>query len=202
MPMKTLTARMTLILLAAASVALAGVNPGDEAPDFTLTDTAGQEHTLSALLADHKVVVIEWFNPDCPFIVRHHKTHKTMDETYAALKDQGVAWIAINSGAPGKQGAGLERNRKAFEEYGMSFPVLLDEDGAVGKAYGALTTPHMFVIAQDGTVAYAGAIDDDRAGDRPGEVNYVAAAVGAVLAGEDVATKETRPYGCSVKYAD
>ena len=197
--MKTL---LTLTLLIAASVALAGVTPGDKAPDFTLTDTSGDEHTLSALLADHKVVVLEWFNPDCPFIVRHHKTHKTMDETYAAVKDQGVAWIAINSGAAGKQGAGLERNRKAVEEYAMSFPLLLDPDGTVGKAYGAMTTPHMFVIAQDGTIVYAGAIDDDRAGDKPGEVNYVAAALGAVLAGEDVATQETRPYGCSVKYAD
>ena len=197
--MKTL---LILALLTAAPAALAGVNPGDKAPDFTLTDTAGQEHTLSALLADHKVVVLEWFNPDCPFIVRHHKTHKTMDETFAAVKDEGVAWIAINSGAAGKQGAGLERNRKAVEEYAMSFPVLLDEDGTVGKAYGAMTTPHMFVITQDGTVAYAGAIDDDRAGERPGEVNYVAAALDAVLAGKDVATQETRPYGCSVKYAD
>jgi peroxiredoxin len=199
MTMKTL---VILALVAMAAGAQAGVVPGDKAPDFTLTDTAGNEHSLATLLADHEVVVLEWFNPDCPFIVRHHKTHKTMDETFAAVKDKGVAWLAINSGAEGKQGAGLERNQKAVKDYGVTFPVLLDPDGSVGQAYGARTTPHMFVIDGDGVVVYAGAIDDDRAGEHPGKVNYVAAAVNAVLAGEKVATAETKPYGCSVKYAD
>ncbi len=148
------------------------------------------------------MVVLEWFNPDCPFIKKHHLDHKTMNETFAAVKDQGVVWLAINSGAPGKQGAGLERNRKAVEDYGVPFPVLLDPEGTVGRAYGARTTPHMFVIAADGTVAYAGAIDDDRSADTLGKTNDVAAALAAVLAGKPVATAETRPYGCSVKYAD
>ena len=197
--MKTL---LTLALLGMATTALAGVGPGDKAPDFKLTDTVGQEHSLAALLEDGKVVVLEWFNPDCPFIVRHHKQHKTMDQTYAAVREQGVVWLAINSGAAGKQGAGLERNRKAVEDYAMSFPVLIDADGAVGKAYGALTTPHMFVITADGTVAYTGAIDDDRGGQKGEKVNHVADALTAVLAGEKVATAETKPYGCSVKYAD
>ncbi|MBE0567567.1 MAG: redoxin domain-containing protein [Krumholzibacteria bacterium] len=192
---------VTCCLLAAAS-SLAGVVPGDKAPDFTLTDTAGQTHSLAALLADGKTVVLEWFNPDCPFIVKHHKTHKTMDQTLAAVKDQGVVWLAVNSGAEGKQGAGLERNRKAVEDFAMTFPVLLDADGEVGKAYGALTSPHMFVIAKDGTVAYAGAIDDNRSADTLGQTNYVAEALAAVLAGQPVATAESKPYGCSVKYAD
>lgn len=188
-------------LLAAVS-SLAGVVPGDKAPDFTLTDTAGQTHSLAALLADGKTVVLEWFNPDCPFIVKHHKTHKTMDQTLAAVKDQGVVWLAVNSGAEGKQGAGLERNRKAAQDFAMTFPVLLDPDGKVGKAYGAVTSPHMFVIAKDGTVAYAGAIDDNRSADTLGQTNHVAEALAAVLAGETVATAESKPYGCSVKYAD
>ncbi|MFN2371885.1 MAG: redoxin domain-containing protein [Candidatus Krumholzibacteriia bacterium] len=192
---------VTACLLAAAS-ALAGVVPGDQAPDFTLTDTAGETHVLSALLEAGNVVVLEWFNPDCPFIVKHHQKHKTMDETHAAVKDQGVVWLAVNSGAPGKQGAGLERNSKAFKDFDMKFPVLLDPEGKVGKAYGALTSPHMFVIAKDGTVAYAGAIDDDRSADTLGATNHVAAALAAVLAGQPVATAETKPYGCSVKYAD
>jgi hypothetical protein len=84
----------------------------------------------------------------------------------------------------------------------MTVPVLLDEDGAVGRAYGAKTTPHMFVIAPDGKIAYAGAIDDDRTTGALGKTNYVAAALAAVLAGEPVAVPETRPYGCSVKYAE
>ncbi|MFO7608921.1 MAG: redoxin domain-containing protein [Candidatus Krumholzibacteriia bacterium] len=188
-------------LLAAAS-ATAGVVPGDQAPDFTLTDTGGGTHSLSALLEAGNVVVLEWFNPDCPFIVKHHQKHKTMDETFAAVKDQGVVWLAVNSGAPGKQGAGVKRNSKAFKDFDMKFPVLLDPEGKVGKAYGALTSPHMFVIAKDGTVAYAGAIDDDRSADTLGGTNHVAAALAAVLAGQPVATAETKPYGCSVKYAD
>ena len=191
-----------LAFLLVAATALAGVVPGDQAPDFTLTDTAGQTHTLSALLADGKTVVLEWFNPDCPFIVKHHKTFKTMNETFAAVEDQGVVWLAVNSNAAGKQGAGLERNQKAVTEYSLPFPLLMDPDGSVGKAYGARTTPHMFVITAKGTVAYTGAIDDDRSADTLGKQNYVAAALADVLAGRPVATPESKPYGCSVKYAD
>lgn len=191
-----------LAFLLVAATAPAGVVPGDQAPDFTLTDTAGQTHTLSALLADGKTVVLEWFNPDCPFIVKHHKTFKTMNETFAAVQDQGVVWLAVNSNAAGKQGAGLERNQKAVTEYAMPFPLLMDVDGSVGKAYGARTTPHMFVISAKGTVAYAGAIDDDRSADTLGRQNYVAAALSELLAGQPVTTPETKPYGCSVKYAD
>jgi len=198
--MKTTILAAALLLVAVP--ALAGVVPGDKAPDFTLTDTDGASHTLSGLLKDGHVVVLEWFNPDCPFIRKHHKIHKTMNETWAAVKGQGVVWLAVNSGAPGEQGAGLERNRKAVADYDVPFPVLLDPDGAVGKAYGARTTPHMFVIAADGTVVYTGAIDDDRSADTLGKTNYVADALAAVLAGKPVPTAETRPYGCSVKYAD
>ena len=193
---------ITAALLLLAGGALAELAPGDAAPDFTLTDTAGREHHLQGYLDAGQTVVLEWFNPDCPFIQKHHKHHQTMNETFAAVKDQGVVWLAINSGAEGKQGAGLERNRKAVEEYAMPFPVLLDADGAVGKAYGARTTPHMFVIAADGTVAYAGAIDDNRSAQDLGQTNHVAQALAAVLAGKPVATAETKPYGCSVKYAD
>ena len=197
------TVLATLLLGALlAGAAAAAVDPGDAAPDFTLTDTEGNEHSLAALLDDGKVVVLEWFNPDCPFIRKHHEAHKTMDETWAAVKDEGVVWLAVNSGAEGKQGAGLERNRKAVKEYAVPFPVLLDPEGEVGRAYGALTTPHMFVIAADGTVVYDGAIDDDNSAAKPGGTNHVAEALAAVLAGGKVAVAETKPYGCSVKYAD
>jgi peroxiredoxin len=199
--------KLTMILglaafLLPAACALAGVAPGDKAPDFTLTDTAGKEHHLQAYLDEGNIVVLEWFNPDCPFIKKHHLNHKTMDETCAPLTDKGVVWLAINSNAPGKQGHGLERNRKAVEEYEMTFPLLMDEKSEVGKKYGAKTTPHMFIVTADGVVAYAGAIDDDRSADKLGATNHVAVALGQLLAGGEVQTPETQPYGCSVKYPE
>jgi peroxiredoxin len=191
---------ISLVLLFAAA-AVAGLAPGDQAPAFTLTDTEGTEHTLQAYLDEGKTVVIEWFNPDCPFIKKHHANHKTMNETFAGAKDHGVVWLAINSSAPGKQGHGLDRNKKAVEEYEMPFPVLLDESGEVGRAYGAKTTPHMFIIAADGTIAYNGAIDSDRSADKLGDTNYVAVALKEMAAEKKISTAESKPYGCSVKYA-
>jgi len=205
-------ARRGLMLIALA-VALAGipllspvlageeVKIGDPAPDFTLTDTDGKTHQLSAYTTDGYAVVLEWFNPDCPFIKKHHEANKTMNDLYAQVKDQKVIWLAINSNAAGKQGHGLERNQKARQEYAMEMPILLDEDGKVGRLYQAKTTPHMFLIGADGTLLYDGAIDDD-SGRELGETNYVAEALAAYLAGEAIATPLTKPYGCSVKYTD
>lgn len=174
---------------------------GEPAPGFTLVDTDGKTVTLTDLLDGKHVVVLEWFNPGCPFILKHHQQHRTMDDLAARYRERGVIWLAINSAAPGKQGAGLEINRKAKEDFKMGFPILLDEGGDVGRAYGAKTTPHMFVIAPDGKLAYAGAIDDDRSPSTLGKANHVADAVEALLAGKPVPVKETQPYGCSVKYA-
>mgnify|MGYP001825725214 CR=1 FL=1 len=197
-----LTAAALTAVLLVSSAAMAGLAPGDQAPDFTLTDTAGKEHNLQSYLDDNQTVVLEWFNPDCPFIKKHHLNPKTMDETFAAVsKEQPVIWLAINSNAKGKQGNGLERNKKAVEEYEMTFPVLLDESGEVGKAYGAKTTPHMFIITPDGKVVYAGAIDSDNSADKLGETNYVLEFLNAMAAGKELPTAETKPYGCSVKYA-
>ena len=189
------------LLLTTTSAALA-VTPGTEAPDFTLQDTDGHKHTLSEYLAGGKIVVLEWFNPDCPFIVKHHKHHRTMAETQERFAKHDVVWLAINSGAPGLQGHGLERNQKARQEFKMTAPVLLDPTGRVGKLYGARTSPHMFVITTEGVVVYNGAIDDDRSAMQLGATNHVAEALQAVVAGQPVKTAETRPYGCSVKYAD
>jgi len=175
---------------------------GEKAPDFTLSDTAGAEHSLAQYLADGKVVVLEWFNPDCPFIIKHHKANQTMDEIYAMLKHKGVVWLAVNSSAAGKQGAGFELNRKAHEEYRMSFPVLMDESGVVGRAYGATTTPHMFVVGKDGILAYSGAIDDNPSPTEYSSRNYIVSALRAVLDGRAVPEPVTKPYGCSVKFAD
>jgi peroxiredoxin len=190
------------LVLMLAGTAFAGAGAGEKAPAFQLKDTAGNEHALADYLKAGKIVVLEWFNPDCPFIVKHHKNHKTMNELYAKVKDQGVVWLAINSNAAGKQGAGLERNQKAVKEYDMPFPLLMDPEGKVGRAYGAKTTPHMFVILPDGTVAYNGAIDDDRSAGKPGKTNHVAAALQDILQKKAVQVAETKPYGCSVKYAN
>jgi peroxiredoxin len=197
-PCKSLLAAVAVVLIAAPALAVA---PGNPAPDFTLTDTEGNVHTLSEYLGEGKIVVLEWFNPDCPFIVKHHKTFRTMAETRERFAEHGLVWLAINSGAPGLQGHGLERNQRAVKEFEMTFPVLLDPAGDVGRAYGAKTSPHMFVITPEGTVVYNGAIDDDRSAAKLGDTNHVAEALAAVVAGEPVAVAETRPYGCSVKYA-
>jgi peroxiredoxin len=176
------------------------VEVGKAAPDFTLSDTEGNEYTLSEILDGETVVVLEWFNPDCPFVKKHHQKTTSMADTYSMAKEEGIVWLAINSGAPGKQGNGTERNQKAVQEYKIAYPVLLDESGEVGKAYGAKTTPHMFIINADGVVVYEGAIDDKPDTQNLGDTNYVKHALGQMDAGEAVSPAETKPYGCSVKY--
>jgi peroxiredoxin len=193
---------LALVPAAAPPASAAEAEIGKAAPDFTLKDTEGHEHRLHDYLENGHIVVLEWFNPDCPFIKKHHAAHKTMNDLRARYAENGVVWLAINSGAPGKQGHGLEHNRKARESYGMEYPVLLDEQGTVGRMYGAKTTPHMFVIDSKGVLRYAGAIDDNRDVSKLGETNYVDAALAALVAGEEIAVKTSRPYGCSVKYSE
>jgi hypothetical protein len=127
-------------------------------------------------------------------IKKHHARNHTMVDLANRYAGRGVVWLAINSGGPGQQGTGVERNQRAIREFGLPFPVLLDTTGAVGHAYGARTTPHMFVIDAHGTLVYQGAIDDDP-GRAVGKTNYVANALDEVLAGQPVATPETRSYG-------
>jgi len=177
---------------------------GSPAPAFELSDLDGKRHRL----ADHrgKTVVLEWFNPGCPYVKNSH-TVGSLTDTAKRHVEKGVVWLAINSNAPGKQGSGAEANREGAESFGMKHPILLDEDGKVGRAYGAKTTPHMYVIDPKGTLVYAGAIDNspDGEGESPtGDklVNHVEEALGAVAAGKPVATTTTEPYGCSVKYAN
>ena len=200
---RSLRGVLAVCLLVAFALPAVALSIGEAAPGFTLRDLDGNEHQLAAYLKAGKTVVLEWFNPGCPFILKHHAAYKTMNETAAAVADSGVVWLAINSGAPGKQGHGLEVNQEAALDFDLDFPVLLDESGRVGKAYGAKTTPHLFVISADGKLRYQGAIDDAPTPGGPvGETNYVAAALAELLAGKSVTTAETRPYGCSVKYAD
>jgi peroxiredoxin len=170
---------------------------GEAAPQFTLTDTDGKEHKLADLTAAGKIVVLEWFNPDCPVSAGFHsESSNVMVETAKEFRDQDVVWIAVNSGGPGKQGAGLEHNQKAKADMQINYPILLDESGDVGRAYGAKTTPHMFIIGADGKLAYKGDIVDKADG-----TNYVAQALTQLIAKETVTKPETKPNGCAVKYA-
>lgn len=174
------------------------VKVGDKAPEFTLKDTDGKEVKLSDFKG--KIVVLEWFNPDCPFVKKHHDANKTMVTTFEKFKAQGVVWLAINSGAAGKEGAGLERNKQAKADWKLPFPILLDETGKVGKTYGAKRTPEMYIINKDGTIAYEGAIDNNRDAKTLGDVNHVEKALAQVVKGETVTEATTKAYGCTVKY--
>jgi peroxiredoxin len=186
-------------LSAAPAEATVGFAVGAPAPEFTLSDLDGATHTLADQRG--KVVVLEWFNPGCPFVKAAHGAGGPLAAKAKSFTDQGVVWWAINSGAPGKEGHGVDTNKAAVAEWSMAHPVLIDEDGTVGKAYGAVTTPQMVVIKADGTVAYSGALDNAPLGKVTGErVDYVGNALTAVLAGESVSLAETKPWGCSVKY--
>jgi peroxiredoxin len=175
---------------------------GEPAPDFTLTDTTGQVRSLSELKGTS--VVLEWFNNDCPFVRKHYESGN-MQWLQAAYTGRGVAWLTIISSAPGKQGhVSPEQANVIITERGSSqTAMLLDPDGHVGRLYGAKTTPHMFIIDPDGTLIYAGAIDD-KASTNPADLaratNYVQRALEEALAGAPVSIPETRSYGCSVKY--
>jgi len=182
------------VVVAMPAMAGDGVSVGDTAPTFTLTDTAGNQVSLSDF--EDKIVVLEWLNPDCPFVQRHYKagTMKNLATKYA---DDGVVWLTINS----TNYMDAAANAKFKSDNGLPYTILVDQSGEVGHLYGAMTTPHMYIIDQSGTLAYIGAIDDDPRGNK-GEpaVNYVAVALDEVLAGKSVTTAETKPYGCSVKY--
>jgi peroxiredoxin len=175
---------------------------GQPAPAFTATDSNGR----SVSLADFKgkPVVLEWTNPDCPFVQKYY-SGGDMQKLQADARKQGAVWLTVNSGAPGKQGHldGKAANAKMRSQGFQSTAYLLDADGAIGRAYGARTTPHMFVIAPDGTLAYAGGIDSI-ASANPADIAkaepLARLAITQVAAGKPVATPTSRPYGCSVKY--
>ncbi len=175
---------------------------GKAAPEFTLKDLDGKNVKLSSFKG--KVVVLEWFNPGCPYVKKSHTVGSLID-TAKKHTAKGVVWLAINSGAVGKQGHEPRMNAEAAKTWAMTHPILRDVDGAVGKAYGATNTPHMFVIDKKGVVAYAGAIDNSPDAERKSAeggtlINYVDAAVEAVTAGKAVKTAQTKAYGCGVKY--
>jgi peroxiredoxin len=177
---------------------------GDPAPDFTLTDTNGQSHSLESLRG--RTVVLEWWNYECPFVGKHYGSGN-MQKLQKAWTAKGVVWLTVSSSAPRKQGYVDAQKANAWmkEKGGAPTAVLLDHDGKVGRAYGAKTTPHMFVIDAKGTVVYAGGIDDKPSTDLADVAtakNFVSAALAEVTAGKRVTMAISQPYGCSVKYAD
>jgi peroxiredoxin len=189
---------------AVAAVAPVAAVPGQPAPAFTLKDIQGKTHTL----ADFKdqLVVLEWYNPDCPFVKKHYGPGN-MQGLQKEFTAKGVKWLVINSSAEGKQGhCTPEIAESLIKEKGMAASAfLLDHDGTVGRAYGAKTTPHMFVIDGTGTLVYNGAIDDNpspKPEDAKTAHNHVRAALEEALAGKAVTKASTQPYGCGVKYGD
>jgi peroxiredoxin len=194
--------RLLLPLLLALPVAAfagpdtTGPEPGQAAPEFALADHTGKTHKLSDYKG--KVVVLEWTNPECPFVVRHYKaqTMKTLAEQY---KGKEVVWLAINSSHFATQAT----NKKFVDDEKLTYAVLDDAKGTVGHAYGARTTPDMYVVDPAGKIAYRGAIDNDPFGDKSAadKINYIGAALPAVIGKAAPKTPRTKPYGCSVKYA-
>lgn len=195
---------MTVLGVAAAMQAAPvwAVEVGTPAPDFSVTDTRGEPRTLAGLRG--KFVVLEWFNPECPFTRKHYGTGN-MQQLQQAYTGRGVVWLSVDSSAPGKQGHLTAEEANAFMEEldGHPTAVLLDPDGTLGRQYGAATTPHLFVINPAGVLIYQGAIDDAPSLD-PADVetaaNYVEQALDAALEGKPVPVASTQPYGCSVKY--
>ena len=176
---------------------------GKPAPDFKLSDMHGKEISLAQFKG--KPVVLEWLNYGCPFVKKHYGA-SNMQKLQATYVQKGVTWISISSAGPGREGymTAAEALTATAEHSAHPSTVALDPEGSVGKLYGAKTTPHMFVIDQNGVLVYAGAIDDQPSAD-PDSIatakNYVAAALDELLAGKSVSVASSDPYGCSVKYA-
>lgn len=177
---------------------------GERAPDFTATDSNGQAHKLSEYAG--KFVVLEWHNRGCPYTQKHYQSGN-MERLQREWTARGVIWLTVISSAPGKQGyvTAEEENVYLKEMKAAPTAVLLDPTGALGHLYDAKTTPQMFVINPRGILIYNGAIDDHPTpdpADIPHSQNYLSQALEEALAGKPVAVATSRPYGCSVKYAN
>ena len=193
---------LPLLVLSLNLPSFAAVEPGEEAPEFTLIDSKGTSHKLSDFRG--KLVVLEWLNHECPFVKKHYSggDMQKLQKEYTA---KGVVWLSIISSAPGKQGhrTGPQAEADTKDKNAAPTAVLLDPSGEVGKKYDAKTTPEMFVLDKEGKILYAGAIDSIKSTDSADIAkaeNHVRQALDAALAGKPVPTPQTKPYGCSVKY--
>jgi peroxiredoxin len=190
------------LTLTTGAFAYADVKTGDPAPNFSLTDTNGQSHSLTDLKG--KYVVLEWYNPDCPFVKKHYDSGN-MQALQKEFADKGVVWLMVSSSSTGKEGnySSEEFNKILKDQKANDTALLLDSNGEVGKLYGAKTTPHMFVINSEGVLIYQGAIDDKPSTDTADiatSKNYVRDALNEAMRGTEVAMSTTKSYGCSVKY--
>ena len=201
MKTKLLTALLTI---AAFSALFAADSPavGTNAPDFSLTDSKGKTQTVSQYKG--KYVVLEWFNPECPFVKKHYGSGN-MQKLQQEFTGKGVVWLTIDSSAPGLEGnlTADQANAKMSEWKTKQTALVLDPDGKAGRSYGAKNTRHMFVINPEGKIVYEGAIDS-KATPNPADItsatNYVKVALEESIAGKPVSNANTKPYGCSVKY--
>ena len=196
---------LSVAAMAAVSLAsplAAAQKNGAIAQDFKLTDVNGQTVQLSQFRG--KTVILEWHNPGCPFVSKHYGSGN-MQATQKAAREQGAIWLTINSGAEGKQGhmTGAEAKALIARQNIQSTDYLLDPKGLVGKAYGARTTPHLYIIDGSGILVYQGGIDDRptaNTADIKDARNHVLAALKEMRSGNKISVAQSRPYGCSVKY--
>ena len=199
---RSLLTTAAVAALSAATRSYAAPAVGQPAPDFTLTDTLGKTVHLSDYRG--KLVVLEWVNPGCPY-VRKHYSSANMQGTQKETTAQGVVWLSINSTEKASYDylAPPQLARWMVDQKAAPTLTLMDEEGKVGQAYGARTTPHMYIISPQGTLVYAGGIDSiasSRPEDVKSAVNYVKQGVIQALAGQPLSNATTRPYGCSIKY--
>ena len=194
--------RIILTIAAAAVLTVPMLFAADEkptkAPDFTLKNYDGMEVKLSDYKG--KIVVLEWFNYECPFSRYNYEKTTAVNDLAAKYKDKNVIWLAINSTGHLE----IAKNKEFAEKNKVLHPILDDGSGKTGKAYGAKTTPHIFIIDTEGNIAYNGALDNAPLGESPKDeklVNYADKALEELTAGKSVITATTKPYGCSVKYA-
>jgi hypothetical protein len=190
-------------VLGSGARAAATAEVGQPAPDFSHADIDGNTHRLSEYRG--KTVVLEWVNPECPFVRKHYNQSGNIPKLQQACAAGGVIWLSINSAAQGRQGDFPPERVKPWMQEVHAAPAhyFRDQDGAVGHLYGAKTTPHLFIINPDGVLVYAGGIDSIASAD-PADIakatNYADAALADLRAGRPVAHANTKPYGCSVKY--
>jgi peroxiredoxin len=202
--MKTKFLAFTFTVLCAAGLPAAEApKVGASAPEFSLPAADGKTHSLGEYKG--KYVVLEWFNPGCPFVQKHYKS-ENMQKLQKEFTGKDVVWLTIDSSAPGAQGyLTSEEAKKQLAEWNMNpTALLLDPQGKVGQEYKATNTPHMFVINPEGKLIYEGAIDSKPstdADDIQSATNYVKAALEEGRAGKPVTTAQTKAYGCSIKYA-
>ena len=195
---------VALLTVTASTALIAADSPavGTNAPDFSLTDSKGKTQSVSQYKG--KYVVLEWFNPECPFVKKHYGSGN-MQKLQEEFTGKGIVWLSIDSSAPGKEGnlSAEQANAKMAEWKTKQTALVLDPDGKAGQSYGAKNTPHMFVINPAGKIVYEGAIDS-KATPNPADIasstNYVKVALEESLSGKNVSNPNTKPYGCSVKY--